>query len=89
MNYMAPEILNFEPSDGRSDVWSACVVVFVLFSGRFPYDGESKSKVYEQILARELVKDLMAPNWAHVSNEAKDFILRGLHADPSSRLTSE
>lgn len=32
MNYMAPEILNFEPSDGGCDVWSACIVIFILFT---------------------------------------------------------
>lgn len=56
---MAPEILNFEPSDGGADVWSACVVLFLLFTGQFPYDGESKSIVYQQIMTKDLMQDIM------------------------------
>lgn len=31
MNYIAPEVLDFKPATNKSDVWSACVVIYSLF----------------------------------------------------------
>jgi serine/threonine protein kinase len=37
---VAPEILNKKPYDLKVDVWSATVVIFVLLTGKMPYNGK-------------------------------------------------
>ena len=31
LHYIAPEIVNYQPATPKSDVWSACVVIYSLF----------------------------------------------------------
>lgn len=47
MNYMAPEVLNFQQSTHKSDIWSACIVIYSLFQAALPFDGQSYDSVKE------------------------------------------
>lgn len=38
--YVAPEILMKKPYDCKVDIWSATVVIYVLLSGRMPFNGK-------------------------------------------------
>ena len=39
-HYISPERLLGKPADGRSDLWSAGVILYMLLTGRLPFPGE-------------------------------------------------
>lgn len=49
MNYIAPEVLGFKPATHKSDVWSACIVIYSLFQAILPFNGATHAEVIEQI----------------------------------------
>lgn len=44
-NYIAPEVLDFQAATHKSDIWSACIVIYSLCQAVLPYDGESHTIV--------------------------------------------
>lgn len=54
LSYMAPEVINRKPYDTRVDIWSACVVLYVLLSGEQPFYAESKSLTQKAITERDI-----------------------------------
>jgi tRNA A-37 threonylcarbamoyl transferase component Bud32 len=51
--YMSPEQVSGRVLDGRSDVFSAGVVLYELLSGRKPFDGETVTEVMVGIIERQ------------------------------------
>jgi eukaryotic-like serine/threonine-protein kinase len=48
-HYIAPERLKGEMSDGRSDIWSAGVILYQMITGQVPFDGANVSTLYKVI----------------------------------------
>jgi predicted Ser/Thr protein kinase len=48
-HYIAPERLKGEMSDGRSDIWSAGVILYQMITGQLPFDGANVSTLYKVI----------------------------------------
>jgi len=51
---MAPEVILRNPYNEKCDVWSACVMLFILLSGEQPFYGEDKKKIQETITLKDL-----------------------------------
>lgn len=47
-NYLAPEIVKSEYNE-KCDIWSCGVILYVLFTGRYPYEGETEKEIIEKI----------------------------------------
>ncbi|KAJ2952999.1 hypothetical protein O0L34_g7379 [Tuta absoluta] len=84
-DYVAPEILSYEPLSLAADIWSVGVLAYVLVSGYSPFAGDTKQETYLNIAQCQLSfpKDL----FRGVSEQAISFIQETLVVDPKGRLT--
>lgn len=76
---MPPEIINHEKYDSKVDIWSACIVIFIMLYGRPPFYSDDKDEVYRQIKFRNI--DWNSPEMSKISIEARDFLKLGLMKD--------
>jgi len=81
--YMSPEQSLARPLDGRSDLFSVGTVLYLLVTGRKPFDGQTDSDVIMQVRRAKpakpssLVRDL--------NPDVERLINRALRADPAKR----
>lgn len=85
-DYVAPEILSYEPISLATDVWSVGVLAYVLLSGFSPFGGDTKQETFCNISQCKLT--FPDELFEGVSNTAKDFIRATLNTDPRLRLTT-
>ena len=84
--YIAPEKLNNEPEDFRSDIYSLGGTLFHAVAGRPPFEAESASLVaLKHLKSRAVSLQAFAPD---VSSETAYVINRMLHKDPNQRYGS-
>ena len=84
--YIAPEKLNNQPEDFRSDIYSLGGTLFHAVAGRPPFEAESASLVALKHLKSKAVSlQAFAPD---VSGETAYVINRMLHKDPGQRYGS-
>lgn len=50
--YMAPEQINAEKTDQRTDIYSTGVTLFHLVTGRLPFEGQLRDEIYDQHLKK-------------------------------------
>jgi eukaryotic-like serine/threonine-protein kinase len=85
IHYMAPERLRDRAFDGRSDIFSAGIMLYQLLTGQLPFTGEDFSVV------QKLLNEKHPPlsNYLHDYPAALDAILdRSLAKDPDQRYNS-
>ncbi len=81
--YIAPERLNYEPEDFRSDIYSLGGTLFHAIAGRPPFEAESASLVaLKQIKSQPVSLEAFAPD---VAPETAYVINRMLEKDPDER----
>ncbi|KAG9474385.1 hypothetical protein GDO78_004600 [Eleutherodactylus coqui] len=85
--FVAPEVIAFEPVGFTTDMWSLGVICYILLSGESPFQGDNDM---------ETLRNITSGNWefdeetdAVLSDSAKDFIRRLLQKNMKSRLTAE
>eukprot|EP00829_Urostomides_striatus_P012444 TRINITY_DN3272_c0_g1_i7.p1 TRINITY_DN3272_c0_g1~~TRINITY_DN3272_c0_g1_i7.p1 ORF type:complete len:339 (+),score=95.15 TRINITY_DN3272_c0_g1_i7:619-1635(+) len=84
-NYIAPEVIEGKYTS-KCDVWSLGVIMYVLLSGTYPFNGETDEEIMEAIKLGEFNFD--GPSWKKVSNNAKDLIKKLLTYNQEERITA-
>ena len=85
IHYIAPERLRGQPFDGRSDIFSTGVMLYLLLSGALPFSGE------DMTVLQKLVNEPHPPLTTYLSNYPPylDTILeRALAKDPEQRYST-
>ncbi|HVZ73512.1 MAG TPA: serine/threonine-protein kinase [Polyangia bacterium] len=83
--YMAPEQLEGERTDARTDQFSFCVALYGALYGERPFDGDTLFTIRDNVLAgrvRPPPEKTTVPTWI------RRVLLRGLSIDPARRYPS-
>ncbi|XP_032964165.1 death-associated protein kinase 2 isoform X2 [Rhinolophus ferrumequinum] len=83
--FVAPEIVNYEPLGLEADMWSIGVITYILLSGASPFLGDTKQETLANITA--VSYDFDEEFFSQTSELAKDFIRKLLVKDTRKRLT--
>ncbi|XP_033358269.1 probable serine/threonine-protein kinase MARK-A [Bombus vosnesenskii] len=86
-DYVAPEILHYEPITLAADMWSVGVTTYVLLTGFSPFGGETDQETFQNISLGEV--DFPEELFGDISAQAKDFVAKLLVLDPSARMTAK
>ena len=84
--YVAPEVLKRDYGIS-CDVWSCGVILFMLLSGKPPFNGEDEISIFRSIMKSEF--SIQGPEWELISPEAKEFICLLLNPDAQLRITAQ
>ncbi|KAM5126090.1 death-associated protein kinase 2-like isoform 1-T3 [Mantella aurantiaca] len=84
--YIAPEVINYEPLGPPTDMWSIGVITYILLSGMSPFQGETDPETLTNVVAGNYEFDDRF--FKETSEMAKDFIRQLLLKDPSDRMTA-
>ncbi|NWI10744.1 MYLK protein, partial [Crypturellus soui] len=84
--FMAPEVVSFEPVGLATDMWSIGVICYILLSGESPFQGDNDMETLSNITAARW--EFEEETFSEVSQQAKDFIGRLLQKDARCRLSS-
>ncbi|XP_063816061.1 myosin light chain kinase, smooth muscle-like isoform X2 [Pseudophryne corroboree] len=85
--FVAPEVIAFEPVGFTTDMWSLGVICYILLSGDSPFQGENDVETLQNITSA--CWDFDDETNAVLSDSAKDFIRRLLQKNMKSRLTAD
>ncbi|KAJ1455125.1 kinase-like domain-containing protein [Pelagophyceae sp. CCMP2097] len=91
--YLAPEIRQLRKYDAKVDVWALGVIVYIMLSGRMPFNQpawplSTKASQPLRVLKADTVHFDKEPWKTNVSDQAKDFVWRCLAIQPELRLSS-
>ncbi|CDS42985.1 myosin light chain kinase smooth muscle [Echinococcus multilocularis] len=84
--FVAPEVIAFDPVTYATDMWSLGVVCYVLLSGLSPFMGDNESETLSNIMRCSYTFDY--PEFKDISADAKDFIKSLLNKNPRKRNTA-
>lgn len=85
--YVAPEILSYEPISTATDMWSIGVLTYVMLTGESPFLGDDKQETFLNISQVNI--DYSQETFEGVSALAVDFIKSLLVKNPRKRATAE
>ncbi len=80
--YVAPEVIRRQ-YDEKADIWSCGVILYILFCGYPPFNGDTEIEIFKTILKQELIFD--EDDWVNIDQDAKDLILNMLKKMPIER----
>ncbi|CAG9314692.1 unnamed protein product [Blepharisma stoltei] len=83
--YVAPEVLRRNYNE-KCDIWSCGVILYILLSGRPPFNGNSSPEIVRRVQKGEF--SFEGPSWDGVTPMAKKLIKRMLDYDPNTRISA-
>ncbi|NXH64307.1 DAPK2 kinase, partial [Rhabdornis inornatus] len=84
--YIAPEVINYEPLSPATDMWSIGVITYILLSGLSPFQGETDAETLSNVVAGAY--EFEERCFSQTSELAKDFIRQLLVKEPQHRMTA-
>ena len=84
--YMAPEVLK-RKYDEKCDLWSIGVILYILLTGRPPFDGNDDEEILKNVEIG--VYDKTSYPFPSLSSYAKDLINKLLQYDAKKRISAE
>ena len=84
--YMAPEVIK-RKYDEKCDLWSIGVILYILLTGRPPFDGNDDEEIIENVKIGTY--DKKSYPYPVLSSHAKDLINKLLQYDPKKRITAD
>lgn len=70
--YIAPDVLAKKGYNERCDVWSLGVILFILLTGKPPFDGDGDEEITDQVKIGNI--SYADPVWDNISSDAKDLL---------------
>ena len=83
--YMAPEVIKRKYNE-KCDLWSCGVIMYILLSGRPPFDGNDDNEILENVKIGEY--DMKSYPFPTLSEECKDLIKKLLTYEPNKRISA-
>lgn len=84
--YIAPEVIDMR-YDAKCDIWSAGTVLYVMLSGRPPFDGKDDDEILRNV--KKTRYGFNSPEWGGISEGAKDLIRKMMEVNVNLRLTAK
>ena len=84
--FIAPEVLHGEYGK-ECDIWSLGVVLYIILSGKYPFDGNGRAEVFAKIQNGHF--DFPPSSFSKVSEDCKDLIKKMICVDRKKRLTAD
>uniref|UniRef100_A0A4W3HZ23 Myosin light chain kinase, smooth muscle n=1 Tax=Callorhinchus milii TaxID=7868 RepID=A0A4W3HZ23_CALMI len=85
--FVAPEVINYEPIGYPTDMWSIGVICYILVSGLSPFMGDNDNETLANVTSATWDFDDEA--FDEISEDAKDFISGLLEKDMKKRMNCE
>ncbi|XP_057717411.1 myosin light chain kinase, smooth muscle [Corythoichthys intestinalis] len=85
--FVAPEVINYEPVCLATDMWSIGVICYILLSGESPFQGSSDAETLALVTAAQWEFD--EESFEDITDKAKHFISSLLEKDPRRRMSSK
>jgi serine/threonine protein kinase len=85
--FVSPEILQRQPYDQKSDMWSIGVIIYLLLAGNLPFMGRSQKELFRKIVIGKY--QFVDDSWSDVTNDARNLVEKLLVTDPDKRLSAK
>jgi len=86
MQYMAPEKLEKKPLDFRTDLFSLGIILYRLFTGELPFEGDTPHMLLESQYYKEITP--MKTFNPEVPDQIQEITLNLIQIDPNQRIKS-
>ncbi|XP_063079862.1 myosin light chain kinase, smooth muscle [Engraulis encrasicolus] len=83
--FVAPEVINYEPVNLATDMWSIGVICYILLSGESPFQGSSDAETLALVTAAKWEFD--EESFEDISSEAQEFISSLLNKNTRRRMS--